>query len=96
MEALFQEYRSRGLTVVAVSSDKEGAALVSGFVGKLGVTFPILLDPDGKISAVYGASSLPMSFILDSNGRVVAAAQGARDWASPQARSTIGELLAGE
>ena len=94
MEALHRDYGERGLSVVAVSSDEEGAAVVAGFVEKLGVTFPILLDPDGAIAAAYGARNLPVTFLLDRDGKVVAAAQGARDWASPEARSTIAEHLA--
>ena len=93
MEVLYQEYRERGLTILAVSSDKEGASLVSGFIDRLGVSFPVLLDPEGKVATAYGARNLPVSFLLDPQGQVIAAAEGARDWASPEAQSTIGELL---
>ena len=93
MDALHRDYRERGLSVVAVSSDKEGAAVVAGFVEKLGVTFPILLDPDGSVATAYGARNLPVTFLLDRDGNVVAAAQGARDWNSSEARSTIAEYL---
>ena len=95
MEVLFRAYRERGFTVIAVSSDEDGAAAVAPFVGRLGVTFPVLLDPGGAIAARYGARNLPVSFLLDAEGRVVAAAQGARDWASKEARDVIAERLPG-
>lgn len=93
METLYQRFKDRGFVVVAVSSDKEGESLVSEFVEKLGVTFPILLDTTGEVSAAYGAKNLPISFLLDRKGNVIAAAQGARDWASEQAISTLDELI---
>jgi peroxiredoxin len=93
MDALYTQFRDRGFEVVAISSDKEGAGIVQGFVDKLGVEFMILLDPDGSVSASYGAKNLPVSFLLNRQGKVVAAAQGSRDWASSEAQSVIGEII---
>lgn len=94
MQSLHSKYADQKFTVVALSSDKGGAAEVQPFVDKLGVTFPILLDVDGKIAGVYGARDLPLSFLIDPDGNVIAAAKGARDWASAQAVEVIGEFLA--
>jgi len=92
LEALQQRYRDKNLRVLAISSDEEGAEIVNQFIVKLGTTFPILLDPDQQVSDRYGAGSLPVTFVLDPEGRVVAAAQGARDWNSPEAHSVFDEL----
>ena len=94
MDALYTRLMDQGLVVVAVSSDQEGAAIVQDFVDRLGVSFPILLDSDGAVSASYGARNLPTSLLLDRQGRVIAAAQGARDWGSDEAVSYVEELLA--
>ena len=94
LDVLYQRYRHRGFAVLAVSSDQEGARVVQGFIEKLGVSFPSLLDPDGRVSSAYGAKNLPLSFLLDRQGNVIAAAQGARDWASPEALSTLEEIIA--
>lgn len=93
MEASFQRYRKHDFTILAVSSDQEGADIVREFTDKLGVTFPVLLDTDQRVSTLYGAKNLPVSFIVDRQGRIVAGSQGARDWASPEAISTLDELL---
>jgi len=93
MQTLYEAFRERGLVVVAISSDEGGASVVDGFIRKLGVRFPVLLDPDRRVAGAYGAKNLPVTFLLDPQGRVIAAAQGARDWASPQARSAISGLL---
>ena len=39
------------------------------FAKRKGATFPLLTDPDGKVSTVYQAESVPMNFFIDSKGR---------------------------
>lgn len=93
MESLYQQFRDRNLVVVAISSDEGGATQVAPFIEKLGVTFPVLLDPRGVVARLYGARNLPMTVLIDPEGRVEAAAQGARDWASKEAIEIIDERL---
>ena len=93
MEALFQKFKPRGFTVLAVSLDEKGAAVVKPFLKKYRLTFPVALDPDSGISGRYGARDLPSSFLIDAQGRVVAAAKGERDWYSAEAISYVAEVL---
>ena len=93
MEQLYQKFSDRPFVIVAVSTDKTGAAIVEPFVRKLNLTFPILLDTNQAVSQRYGARDLPSSFLLNPNGDVIAAAKGARDWVSPQALSYLEELI---
>ena len=94
MEKLHNGFLTQGFTIVAVSSDSEGAAVVQPFISKLGVTFPILLDTKKEVANIYGAQDLPLSFLLDPQGQVIAASKGARDWASTQAIEVVGEFIA--
>ena len=52
-----------------------------------------MLDPDKAVSSVYGALNLPLSFILDRDGMVIAGSVGERDWASEEALSVLDELI---
>ncbi|MCZ6842640.1 MAG: TlpA disulfide reductase family protein [SAR324 cluster bacterium] len=94
MEALYKKYKQRNFAVLAISLDEGGATAVKPFIEKLALTFPIALDPENKVSKVYGARDLPSSFILDAKGQVIAAAKGEREWFSPDAVSYMEELLA--
>ncbi len=93
MEAAFQEFKDKGFKVVAISSDEGGASDIAPFMEKLGVTFTILMDADKKVSSVYGAHNLPLSFILNPDGEVVAGSEGERDWASEEAISVLEEMI---
>lgn len=92
MERLYQEFRGKGLEIVGVDvKDKRADALA--FVKKLRVTYPIVLDPDGEVGVLYGAFGLPLSYLIDRKGMVVARLFGPADWYSPGARQLIKSLV---
>lgn len=92
-ERLHQDYAERGLTVVGINL-RESARTIEGYAKKLALTFPLLLDPDGKITASYGVIGLPTTFLIGRDGRPVALAVGPRAWNSASARVLIQALLA--
>jgi DsbE subfamily thiol:disulfide oxidoreductase len=92
MERLFQEFKDKGFVIVAVSvKDSRKDALA--FVKELKLTYPIGLDPEGKVGSDYGAWGLPVTYLIDPKGIVLARAWGPADWYSPVARQLIGTLL---
>lgn len=94
LERLAREMADAPFTVLAVSLDEEGAAKVVPFVERVGVTFPVALDPQSKVADAYGAYDLPSTFLIDPQGRVVLAAKGERDWAEPGLVAYLREVLA--
>lgn len=93
MEQLYQTFPRREFEILAVSTDPQGAVVTRPFQQELGVTFPILHDPDMRIGLTYGARSLPMTVMVDRRGVVRQKIFGARDWDSPEARELIQRLL---
>ncbi len=94
IEALHGHFAERPLEVIAVASAEE-AAVVRPFVERLGITFTVAVDADGAVSTRYGARELPVTFVLDPEGRIIAAARGERDWSSARARAYFDALLDG-
>lgn len=92
MERLYQRYRARGFTILALSVDRNVAA-IPGFVEGFRLTFPIGLDPDGAVAKTYRMRALPTTIVIDRAGHVVAGAAGARDWDSPAAHAVVEALL---
>ena len=66
---------------------------VRRYAGELGVTFPLVLDPDGALNARYGIVGLPATFVVGRDGRAVGFAVGARPWDGAAARALIDALL---
>jgi peroxiredoxin len=93
LEALHQRFAARGLTVLGVNT-REGPPVVRTYLRELGLTFPLLLDPDGAVTRRYGVIGLPATFLIGRDGRAVALAVGARAWASPAAVEIVETLLA--
>ena len=76
LQAFFEE-RAPGLVVVGVNQ-QESREAAAAFAGEFGVTYPIALDADGRVSAAYRVSTgLPVSFLIDPAGVVRAIHRGA-------------------
>lgn len=93
LERLHRELVRQGLAVVGVNN-RERRDAVSRYARKLGLTFPLVLDPDGTISARYGVVGLPATFLVGRDGRAVGFAIGSREWGSAPARALFNALLA--
>lgn len=91
----YARFKDRGFTVIAVSIDSGPGyqEKVSAFADELGLEFPILLDPEGRISRVMQTIGVPETFVLDREGRIVKRLIGAADWDSPANQTLIEELL---
>jgi hypothetical protein len=87
------------MVVVAISidrgSDKKVRKLVKGYVSRRKLTFPNLLDPKAATATQYRVRGVPMSFFINPQGKVVAAASGYRNWDSEEAHKMFQQLLSG-
>ena len=84
MQALHERLAdTAGFAMVAVNL-QEDAGRVQGFADELELSFQILLDSSGEIAATYGARTLPMSYIIDKDGSILARIIGIRNWDEPE------------
>jgi peroxiredoxin len=93
LQRLHGEFTPQGLAVVGVNAREKGEA-VRRYAKELALTFPLVLDPEGKINALYGVVGLPTTFLVGRDGRAVAFAIGPREWGSAPARALFNALLA--
>jgi len=88
--------RDRDFQLLAVSQDEDGSKTVEPFVRQLGITFPVLLDPERQVGERYGVWGYPETFIIDRNGYVVERVIGPRDWATPAQLAALEALIAAD
>lgn len=69
IEDRFTTLKGQGLVVLGINQDEE-AETVQAFVDRLGLGFPILLDPGAVVGELYRARGLPTTFIVDRDGQI--------------------------
>ena len=69
LEQLYKKYKSAGFTLLGVNVEPKSAE-AEGFLKSTPVSFPILFDPDSKVSRLYEVSGMPSTVILDRTGKV--------------------------
>jgi peroxiredoxin len=92
MQRLWQRQKDQGFVLVGVSVDAD-PKVVSPYLAKHKLTFPVALDPKLDLGNAYGVRALPSSFIVDREGYVAALALGPRPWDGDASLSLIEGLL---
>ena len=68
-------------------------ALIDPYLKNLGLTFPILLDPDAATAGAWRVAGIPATFVIRPGGDVAGMAMGAREWNSREMRALLETLL---
>jgi len=92
MEALYGRYKEKGLEILAVNM-RESPEQVLAFMTNNRLSFPALLDADGRVGSAYGVQAIPSSFLIDREGNIVSRIVGSIDWDTPKIRAAFEHLL---
>src|SRR3990172_7723285 len=93
MERLYRALRGSEFELLAISVDADAEA-VARFRDRLGLSFPILLDPGSEVSRTYQTTGYPESFLIDragnlASGRFVVP----RAWDDPEYQALLRRVL---
>jgi len=93
-QTIYDKYRERGLSLFAVSQDDpRSQAKIGAFFRSQKLTFPALLDGDKKVGRLFGVQTLPVTIVINTDGRVVAVHTGYRDGDERVLDRQVAELL---
>ena len=67
--------------------------LVKDYVKSHNLTFLNLLDLKSEFAPQYGVRGIPINFLINPQGKVVAVASGYREWKSEEGRKVIEQLI---
>ena len=92
MERVHQAFRGQPFRMLAVNL-QESPATIRKFADELRLTFDIVLDPTGEIARTYSVNNLPLTYLIDRRGRIVARALGERPWDEAPYMAYLRDLL---
>lgn len=73
LQAAYEAHKATGLAILAVSEDQQDRIeTVQAYWTALGLTFLLLLDPDGSVAGLYSVFFLPSTVFVHPSGAVVA------------------------
>jgi len=69
LNELRKELRSKGFEVIAVNLDEDKKDAQT-FLKQFPVSYPVLLDPKGKVPQKYNLPGMPTSYLIDRKGKI--------------------------
>lgn len=69
LDQLHARYAPLGFSLLGVNVEQD-SALAEQFLAEVPVGFPILLDPEERVSELYGVPAMPTTVLIDRSGTV--------------------------
>lgn len=76
IQEVFEEWSGQGLVVLAINIG-ESSSKVKEFMESHALSFPVLLDMEGKVADQYNIGGIPTTFSVDKDGIIQAMRVGA-------------------
>jgi peroxiredoxin len=70
LQKLHDEHAAQGFTMIGIATDEQGEKKVRPFMGKMKISYPILVDT-ASVWKAYDVETLPALFLIDRTGRIV-------------------------
>ena len=103
MQRLYEALSDTDFEILAVSIDaragqndafgRPGGDL-QAFAEEMGLTFPILHDPEGRIERTYQTTGVPETFLIGRDGVIYKKVAGGTEWDAPLNQYLVRRLLA--
>lgn len=85
LERLRAAVADDGIEVLAISADREGAAIVRQFYARNAITgLAVLIDRMGALGRALSVAGLPTTVLIDASGREVGRVLGIAEWDDPE------------
>jgi len=92
LERLAKRYNGKEFNVIGISTDDNGNAAYA-FIKQSKVTFENFLDRRLLLENMLGANTIPLTVLVDVDGRILDKVRGAYEWDSPVIIDAIAETF---
>ncbi|MEX0312000.1 MAG: TlpA disulfide reductase family protein [Tateyamaria sp.] len=97
LSELQAEFGGDDFEVVTIATGRNNPAAIVKFLEEIGATnLPRHQDPKQKLAAQMGVFGLPITVLIDPEGREIARLRGDADWSSDSAKAIIASLISAE
>ncbi len=92
LDRLSRRYGGKQFNIIGVSTDDYVNA-AAAFLRQAQVSFDNYHDKNLLLEAMLGADTIPLTVLVDAQGRVVKKVRGSRQWDSPESIEMIGKAF---
>ena len=92
LDRLARRYGGKQFNVIGISTDDDGNA-AAAFIKTSKVSFVNYLDSKVFLENMLGANMIPLTVLVDANGRVLEKVRGPHEWDSPGVVEAIGKVF---
>ena len=92
LDKLNRDYGDKDLQVLLINM-KEKPLAIASFMEKHRYSPRVLLDLNGEVARKYDVLGIPVTYLIDKDGRMVYRFVGYVDWDSNEIRSLVDNLM---
>jgi thiol-disulfide isomerase/thioredoxin len=92
LERLSRRFGGKQFNIIGISTDDDANA-AAAFLRQSKITFDNYLDRNLVLENMLGADSIPLTILIDAQGRVLRKIRGSKEWDSPQSLELIGKAF---
>jgi thiol-disulfide isomerase/thioredoxin len=92
LERLSRRYGGKQFNVIGISTD-DHANLAAAFLTQAKVTFDNYHDRTLLLESMLGANTIPLTVLVDAQGKVLLKVRGSKEWDSPESLALIAKTF---
>jgi thiol-disulfide isomerase/thioredoxin len=89
---LAERYNGKMFNIIGISTDDYRDKAVA-FIEQTNISFDNYIDHELLLENMLGASTIPLTVLVDADGRVLQKVRGSREWDSPEIVKSIGKVF---
>ena len=92
LDRLARQYGGKQFNIIGISTDDDGSA-AAAFIKASKISFVNYLDSKVFLENMLGANTIPLTVLVDANGRVLEKVRRAHEWDSPEVIDAIEKIF---
>lgn len=92
LDRLAQRYNGKQFNIIGISTDDDAEAALA-FIVQTNIQFANYHDHDQLLENMLGADRIPLTLLIDAQGRVRAKIHGSRQWDDPTSLNLISKTF---